>query len=255
MSNASPQIIEIPKCYEHPLHRFAAGASIVAVLGLSVAFLYRAVMLITSWQAGLVFAASIVAGLIWADFMSGLVHWMADRYGTVEMPFLGNAFIKPFRIHHIAPEDITMHGFLDTNGNNSIVTLPVLLAAYIFINPAPGNLFGLFTIGSFVMMCIFVFLTNQTHKWAHMETPPPVLRFLGKFGLVLTPEHHEKHHTDPYDQHYCITVGWLNPLLDGIKFFPFLERVVKAVTGIEAGEHGPYIPGFDENREFELKHL
>lgn len=38
-----------------------------------------------------------VLGVITADFGSGFVHWMADSYGSVELPIFGRNFIRPFR--------------------------------------------------------------------------------------------------------------------------------------------------------------
>ena len=34
------------------------------------------------------------------------------------------------------------------------------------------------------------------------------------------------HHTEPFNMHYCITNGWLNPLLNKIKFFRRLEATL-----------------------------
>ncbi|MFO1478963.1 MAG: fatty acid desaturase CarF family protein [Turneriella sp.] len=71
---------------------------------------------------------TLVALAAWgaADFVSGLVHFLADTYGSVNTPLLGKTFIFPFREHHVDPLAITRHGFLETNGANSIISLPVL---------------------------------------------------------------------------------------------------------------------------------
>jgi ubiquitin-conjugating enzyme E2 variant len=47
--------------------------------------------------------------------------------------------------------------------------------------------------------------------------------------LILAPRHHEIHHAAPHDKHYCITVGWMNPVLNGLGFFRGLEWVVARV--------------------------
>ena len=70
---------------------------------------------------------------------------------------------------------------------------------------------------------LFVFCTNQFHKWAHTKNPAGWVRLLQRAGLILSPEHHAVHHAAPRDKYYCITVGWMNPLLDKIRFFRFLE--------------------------------
>jgi hypothetical protein len=69
----------------------------------------------------------------------------------------------------------------------------------------------------------------------HMADPPPPrpVRWLQRLGLVLRHGHHAVRHARPYARNYCITTGWCNPLLEGIAFFPRLERAVSALTGLE----------------------
>jgi hypothetical protein len=78
--------------------------------------------------------------------------------------------------------------------------------------------------------------TNQFHKWAHEDEPPALVVALMKAHLILETKHHDVHHTPPFDQYYCITTGWLNPLLDKIQFFKRTEALILAVTGIQGGE-------------------
>jgi hypothetical protein len=74
--------------------------------------------------------------------------------------------------------------------------------------------------------------TNIFHKWAHQENPSPGVRLLQRTRLVLEPRHHQVHHTEPFQMHYCITNGWLNPLLNKIGFFRKLEAGLR-FFGIE----------------------
>jgi hypothetical protein len=91
-------------------------------------------------------------------------------------------------------------------------------------------LFGAF----FLTVCLAVFLTNQFHKWAHLDAPPGWVRRLQLWGLVLSKEHHDVHHESPYDTYYCITVGVWNPLLDRTRFFERVERLIRhAVPGTD----------------------
>lgn len=171
---------------------------------------------------------AIVAYLA-ADLLSGFVHFLADNFGSSETPIIGSGFIDAFREHHVDPKGIITHDFIDTNGNNSLVSLPFMLVVWLAVpieTTAWGYLLGMFSL----MLCLGVFLTNQFHKWAHMEAPPLVPAWLQRRGIILSKEHHDVHHASPYDTYYCITVGVWNPLLDRTLFFERTERLIRRVV-------------------------
>lgn len=176
--------------------------------------------------------AALLGGYVAADFTSGLVHWGFDTWGSVYTPVVGKAFIRPFREHHFDELAITRHDFIETNGNNSLATLPVLLGAA-FIPVSEGRVFGMTFTSFLIAVCAATFLTNQTHAWAHAENPPRLVAWLQRMHLILPPDHHALHHEKPHMSHYCITTGWLNSLLGAIGFFRVLEAVVTTVTGAE----------------------
>ena len=124
----------------------------------------------------LVLTAALLAYLA-ADLVSGVVHWAADTWGSPDLPVVGPALLRPFREHHRDPLAITRHDFVETNGNNCLVSLPVLALA-IWLSPGddgPGSVFLPAFLGALV---VWMLLTNQFHKWAHLPTPPPpVLAF------------------------------------------------------------------------------
>jgi len=69
----------------------------------------------------LVFVSGVI-GFILTDIISGVGHWLADRYGSIDTPILGNHFIFPFRSHHLYPMDMTKLGFIKSNGNNCLAS-------------------------------------------------------------------------------------------------------------------------------------
>jgi ubiquitin-conjugating enzyme E2 variant len=172
-------------------------------------------------------AATALLAYLGADLLSGLVHWAADRLGDERTPILGPALIRPFREHHADPLAITHHDFVETNGNNCIVAAPVLMLVLFLMPRETGVLF--YTCVVIACTALFVFCTNQFHKWAHQKNPAPLIRLMQRAGLILSPEHHVIHHTAPRDKYYCITVGWMNPVLEKIRFFRFLEKAISRI--------------------------
>ena len=129
---------------------------------------------------------------------------------------------------HLRVRSIT-HDFYEVSGNNALVTIPlvVLLAAL----PAPIGFLTHFMVVLGASLTLSVVATNQFHSWAHSPSPPRMVQRLQAWGLILTPERHARHHRDDHDRAYCVTSGWLNPVLDRIRFFERLERIVRAAPG------------------------
>jgi len=204
-------------------HRAVEIASIVAVFGLLIAFGIRVGQTVDTPLGWVGLAITLLAAYIATDVISGVVHWAGDTIGHEQVPFLGPNFIRPFREHHTDQKDITRHDFIETNGNNCIVVLVPLLGAY-FLSPRVG--FGFFLAAFVAFTGLFVVATNQFHKWAHDDSPPWIARPLQRWGLILSPQHHDIHHAAPHDKHYCITVGWMNPILNGVRFFRAAEWLI-----------------------------
>jgi hypothetical protein len=171
-------------------------------------------------------ALAIPLGILGGDFISGLVHWAADTYGSEEMPVIGPSLVKPFRLHHIYPRDICTHGLVETTGNVCILAVPALSLCLYLMWLMPDSVLLAFSVISFALMSAATVATNQFHKWAHQESPSAFARWLQRKRLVLDPQHHKRHHTQPFNVNYCITNGWLNPLLNKLKFFRRLEATL-----------------------------
>lgn len=194
-----------------------------ALVGLHISRLAEA-SAILHWYLPLV----LVAAWVLSDLASGVVHWIADSWGSQQTPVVGPRFLRPFRVHHVDPEDILRRGFVGLNGDVAIITLPILLA--VFAIPLTGG-FGSVAALFIVSLSAVGLPTNQVHQWAHMPNPPRFIAWLQNRGFILSREEHVRHHTSPYAMNYCITNGWCNRALTKIDFFPRLESVITRVTG------------------------
>ena len=221
--NGYSGVVERPK----PLHAimehsmfYAFQPLLVSVFYLSTARLYELELL---WLILLAVPLSMVLG----DLVTGVVHWSADTYWTDETPIIGHSLIKPFRLHHLYPKDICTHNLVTTIGNSCILAVPLLATCIYFLldEQVSGWLaFATFTLAGLALVTV---ATNLFHKWAHQDQPGRVARLLQRARLVLGPANHQVHHTEPFDKYYCITNGWLNPVLQKLRFFRGLEMMLR----------------------------
>lgn len=220
-----------------PLHSFLEHSATILFPLLFVC------ALLVSWrqlsEAGAAWLAvpGALLGLVFGDFITGLVHWAADTYGEENTPVIGRSLVRPFRIHHVRPLEICEHGVVETVGNTCILAAPLLIL-FIVINAfgetSAATTFTVFTAAVTVGITV---ATNQFHKWAHQAEPPRVVRLLQQSRLILSPEHHRAHHAAPFKSSYTITNGWLNPLLNRTSFFRGLEGLLRAF-GVKASGEG-----------------
>jgi len=192
----------------------------------------------------------IVVSMIFADFMSGLVHWYADTWGSIETPLMGT-FIRSFREHHVDPVAICQHDVIEANGDNCLVTLLPLYYYTIFRNVADDSGYDFFILCCWTFVAVFIAFTNQFHKWAHTLKPPSWVCFLQDWGIILSRKHHGIHHVNPFDRYYCITNGWLNKPLQIIQFWRIFENVITFTTGYiprENDKEWTYVPENLQNK-------
>jgi plasmanylethanolamine desaturase len=160
----------------------------------------------------LVLLAAAPCGWLAADFGSGLLHFAFDSWGSVTTPVVGPALIRPFREHHADPEAMTRHDFVETHGASCLAALPLLFVVCF----ASLEFVPLFANAVIFFAALGGLATNQCHKWAHMEAAatPRLVRWAQRWRLALPREHHRRHHTPPFNTHYCISSGWFNPVFD-----------------------------------------
>jgi ubiquitin-conjugating enzyme E2 variant len=185
-----------------------------------------------------VLVVGALCGILFSDFMSGLVHWAADTWGTLDWPFVGPTFIRSFREHHVSPTAMCEHDFFETNGDNfMLVVIPLfLLSIKNYFENSPDGInvpwFEIFSSMFWLSTSIGVAMTNQFHKWSHTAKPPALVSFLQNSWIILPKSNHSLHHRPAFDGYYCITTGWLNPLLDGTNFWKKVEYLVNKATGL-----------------------
>jgi Lipid desaturase domain len=207
--------------------------SLSAAAGLGVLALSRIDALPPlAWAPPLALAAAL--GWAFADFASGLVHFLCDRFGSESTPLLGPAVIRPFREHHVEPRGIAAHGFVELSGNNALALTP-MLALGGGIAPHFGEALLPSAAFSWLMSAsVGLFTTNQIHRWAHMTRPPRIARLLQRARIAITAEAHARHHRGAHDVAFCITNGWCNALLDRARVWARAERALRGSAGSRA---------------------
>jgi ubiquitin-conjugating enzyme E2 variant len=166
-------------------------------------------------------ALQLVAVLLVADFLSGLMHWVQDRYFGPETPLLGLA-IRRNMDHHANPSSFLANPWYVTVRSSLPVALAIALPIY-----------ALGYRGWWIGAVLGVAVTgNQLHKWAHMPSGavPWLPRLLQRFKVIQTQRHHAGHHAGPRDRRYCVMTNALNPVLDATRFWRALEAVVFLVA-------------------------
>lgn len=167
-------------------------------------------------------AAAAVLGVLATDLTSGVVHWFCDTFLEEDTPIAGPLLIAPFREHHRDPLAMTRHGFLEVNRANVAAMAIVLALVAWHRGGAAGSLFADAWLLSYALAVV---CTNQFHKWAHLAAPPRLARWMQSARLAVRPEHHARHHDPAGGRTFCVTTGWLNPVLDGLGILAAIERL------------------------------
>jgi plasmanylethanolamine desaturase len=165
--------------------------------------------------------AFVIVGVLLADFLSGLAHWLEDSYFTPATPLLGHTIAKNVQ-HHFQPALFVANPWL--------VTIRSSLVCAILVGLSLWSVDGLgWWSGSGLGIAVFA---NQVHKWAHMPSAsvPKMVRWLQGSGVLQTSEHHAVHHAGRKDSRYCVVTNVLNPVLDTVKLWRFLEWLILMVA-------------------------
>lgn len=205
-------------------------ASVIIFSALIILLAVRTAASVIESKSWWVTLPAAVMGYLSADFISGLVHWFGDTFFEEDSPVIGRMLIEPFREHHRDPKAMTRHGFLELNGNNCLAAIPLLSIAWLGEGPGKSTVL-VFAYSFLIFLSLASFGTNQFHKWAHTDEPHAIIRWLQRRNLILSPAAHSHHHRGDHSIGFCVTAGWMNYLLDPVKFFPRMELGIRALTG------------------------
>ena len=210
------------------------GASLnVLVLFVAAARLAR--HLGAAWHPALVAGCLLAFGAATfaADLTSGLLHWAFDTwFSTTRGAF--RRMVSIVREHHVKPDEIftfrfaTDSGILSWFGGSGAF---VLLLASLAAGDHPVLVVALCLAA--VIYSADVSLMFEYHKWGHRRRRGPIPRLAQRCGLLLSPDHHLRHHRGAHDSHYCLINGMADRTLGAWGLFRGLERVISAVTGAE----------------------
>lgn len=169
------------------------------------------------------FLLKVLGGLWFADFISGVVHWLEDRYGNPEWPVIGHT-IRENQQHHFTPRSF-LKGTLWTRNREVLAIGAAFLAVFWAF-----DVLNAFTVSA----VIFGVMSNEVHASAHRSPQENgrIVTALQKTGLLQSHRHHAAHHRKGKDTHFCVLTNHVNPVLERIRFFQTLEAIVTRVTGV-----------------------
>jgi len=168
----------------------------------------------------------VLSSWLAADFLTGVFHWIEDRYMAKSSLDFVNSILEDNDLHHRKPTAMLLSTGWVNMRSSAAAGWPLAFACWWFGMPA------------FVWLSIF-FATfgNLIHRWSHKPKRqlPRWIRGMQEFGLFISQEHHDTHHRSMQQlipKHlagckFCGMTDWLNPTLDAIKFWQACEHLLR----------------------------
>lgn len=164
------------------------------------------------------FFASLGIGYFLADFASGFLHVLLDKFIAFTNPLLGE-MAQDFEWHHEDPSTIRQKNF-------KALVEPILVFGVL-----PFSLLTLLLQGHpwavliIFFICGFNIFSQVIHKWSHLPSAPNrIIQFLQQSHLILPPQEHAQHHLFDAQKNFCLLTGHFNP------FFNFVMKKLDRFT-------------------------
>lgn len=150
----------------------------------------------------------LVGGYLTADLASGIVHMTLDNIDPNFGPEAFRGLSQDFQNHHKDPWRMKVDSFWFQNASLYTVALCTFASALVM------NYFG-YDLSAYLITTTMGWnmLTQLAHACAHGKLKGnKVIEFLQNNGIIMSPKHHSKHHTPPYDKNFCILAGHMEPV-------------------------------------------
>ena len=166
----------------------------------------------------------VAATIVIADVVSGAIHWAEDAYARKDTPIIGKLIGEANLEHHVKPRAFVARSWWESSWDLALIGALIIAAAW-----------GLDLLTWQVWLFVIVAVNaNQIHKWAHQNPRENgrIITWLQKARVLQSPRHHAKHHLGQKNTHYCAVTGLVNPVLDRLKVWTSLEKMIEAVFGV-----------------------
>ncbi|MDB5099795.1 MAG: Kua-ubiquitin conjugating enzyme hybrid localization domain protein [Cyanobacteria bacterium RYN_339] len=206
------------------MKRAAKIAVVAAAHAGACLYLWRAFL--QPWTIGEL-ALGLLAGHIFLDLLTLLIHWTVDNYFTPASPVIGST-VYYFREHHDKAFEMFNRDYVEGNFRNAGFSLLIQLGMAAWVTGCAGNA------GMAVAGLGGAYIT-QIHKWAHMKQPPRPIALVQRARLLVGWEFHNIHHADTA-RHYGLYAGWFDRVFDRLRVFETAEHIIWRLTGARAVE-------------------
>lgn len=177
----------------------------------------------------------IILSILFTDLFTGAVHWWEDTYGNSNWKFFGKSIVIPNLEHHEFPRKFVKGSMFNRIKLSLYFAIGIGIVLHLVGMLNPYTLFIL----------AYASLGNECHAIAHRTDTEngKIICFLQKVGLIQSRKMHGLHHKSPYNCNYCIQTNYVNPILNHIRFWEILEKII-SLFGIKPNRGNPIRNGY-----------